>query len=357
MKLSDIKLNPRNPQKFKDLAKLEASVKDFPKMFKYRPIVVDGSGMVLGGNKRLVCLQKLGFKEIPDEWVRKADDLTEEEQKRFIVADNVGFGEWNFEILESDFWLDVAESWGVELESFEVEKLEAKEDDYEPENEIETDIILGDLFEIGGHMLLCGDAFNSVDCKKLMQNNKADIVFTDPPYDLEKEEYASNISIFSENAHIFVMHDDKGIVNYLRQSNLEFKRFFVANFQFSSPRGNDPYLQHILVSHETNGKPIVHQNLYDGFSSIIKLDYRFRNKEESFGHDHQKPINFISKFIEHYSIINSKCLDLFGGSGSTMATCEQLKRICYTIELDPKNCQIIIDRMKKVYNLDAIKIT
>lgn len=115
MKLSEIKLNPRNPQKFKDLQGLINSVEQFPKMFKYRPIVVDTDGTVLGGNKRLVVLQKLGFKEIPDSWVRFADDLTEAEKKRFIVADNVGFGEWDFQILEEDYdSLDLAE-WGLEL--------------------------------------------------------------------------------------------------------------------------------------------------------------------------------------------------------------------------------------------------
>jgi DNA modification methylase len=152
------------------------------------------------------------------------------------------------------------------------------------------------------------------------------------------------------------MHDDRGMVEYLRNSQLLFKQFFVANFQFSSPRGNDPYLNHILVSHEINGDAIKHQNMHDELGSIIKLEYRFRNKEENFGHKHQKPINFISTFIEHYSEKGMICLDLFGGSGSTMATCQQLSRICYTSELEPNNCQIIIDRMQKCYNLKATKI-
>ena len=82
-------------------------------MFKYRPIVVDESGMVLGGNKRLICLKKLGFKEIPDEWVKKASDLTEEEQRRFIIADNQGFGEWDLDILQENWNLEELSDWGV----------------------------------------------------------------------------------------------------------------------------------------------------------------------------------------------------------------------------------------------------
>ena len=118
MKLSDIKLNPNNPQKFDDLTKLENSVKDFPKMFKYRPIVVDNNNMVLGGNKRVICLKKLGFKEIPEEWVKQADDLTKEEQQRFIIADNVGFGEWDDEILSENWEIDDLEEWGLEFDDF-----------------------------------------------------------------------------------------------------------------------------------------------------------------------------------------------------------------------------------------------
>jgi len=78
---------------FDDLTKLENSIKEFPKMMELRPLVVDNNNMVLGGNKRLVCLKNLGYKEIPDTWVKRAKDLTEAEQKRFIIADNVGFGE------------------------------------------------------------------------------------------------------------------------------------------------------------------------------------------------------------------------------------------------------------------------
>jgi hypothetical protein len=181
-----------------------------------------------------------------------------------------------------------------------------------------------------------------------MNGEKADMVFTDPPYDLENEDYHSNIFLFTENAHVFVMHDDKGIVNYLRQSKLEFSRFYVANFGFSSPRGNDPYLSHILISQEKNGKAIPHKNLHDGFRSIIPMEYRFRLKDDKTEHKHQKPIKFIETFILHFSNDNNKILDLFLGSGSTMVAAHQLNRKCYGMELDPKYCQVIIDRMLKL---------
>ena len=113
MKISEIKLNPDNPQKFDDLSKLEQSIKEFPKMMALRPLVLDANNMVLGGNKRLICLQNLGYKEIPDQWVKYASDLTTEEQRRFIIADNVGFGEWDLEILSE--WDEPLEDWGLEI--------------------------------------------------------------------------------------------------------------------------------------------------------------------------------------------------------------------------------------------------
>ena len=117
MKLSEIKINPNNPQKFTDLSKLENSIKEFPKMMELRPLVVDNNNMVLGGNKRLVCLKNLGYKEIPDTWVKSAQELTEAEQKRFIIADNVGFGEWDWEVLSD--WDEPLKEWGLDIKVFD----------------------------------------------------------------------------------------------------------------------------------------------------------------------------------------------------------------------------------------------
>jgi len=342
-----IKLNPNNPRIIKDdkFKKLVQSIKDFPEMLDIRPIVVNKDGIILGGNMRFKACLEAGIKEPP----YKVVDLTEEQQKEFLIKDNVSGGEWDWDVLASEWDVEQLDSWGLDMPSVEVKELEAEEDDFNaPEGGIETDIVIGDLFEIGEHRLLCGDSTDSDSVAKLMDGKKADMVFTDPPYDLENEDYHSNIYLFTENAHIFVMHDDKGIVNYLRLSNLEFSRFYVANFGFSSPRGNDPYLSHILISQEKNGKAIPHKNMHDGFRSIIPMEYRFRLKDDKTEHKHQKPIKFISTFIEHFTNNNAIILDLFLGSGSTMVASHQLKRKCYGMELDQKYCQVIIDRMKKL---------
>jgi len=127
MKLSELKLNPNNPQKFDDLTSLENSIKNFPKMMKLRPIIYDPETRhVLGGNKRLLCLQNLGYKEIPDDWIKSADELTEDEKKRFIIADNVGFGEWDEEKLSINWDTNELKDWGLDI-SLNGVSLEKKE--------------------------------------------------------------------------------------------------------------------------------------------------------------------------------------------------------------------------------------
>lgn len=133
MKLSKIKPNPDNPRIIKDsnFEKLCNSIKEFPKMMSLRPIVVDNSNMVLGGNMRLKALQHLGFKEIPDDWVKCADELTEQEQRRFIIADNVSGGEWNTEDLAADWDKVELEEWGLEIAD-EVAAMQIKEIEIKP---------------------------------------------------------------------------------------------------------------------------------------------------------------------------------------------------------------------------------
>jgi DNA modification methylase len=346
--IKQVKMNPNNPRVIKDekFNKLVQSIREFPEMLSIRPIVVNDDMVVLGGNMRLKACKEVGLKQVH---IIKASNLTEDQQREFIIKDNVGFGEWDWQQLASEWDAEELDKWGLDVPNLDIaEVLEAEENNYEVPDEIQTDIVIGDLFEIGEHRLLCGDSTDSDAVAKLMNGEKADMVFTDPPYDLENEEYHNNIFLFSKDAHVFVMHDDRGIVNYLRQSKIDFLRFYVANFGFSSPRGNDPYLSHILVSQEKNGDAIKHENLHDGLRSIINMDYRFRLKDDKTEHKHQKPIDFISKFIEHWSKTNYKILDIFLGSGSTMVASHQLKRKCYGMELDPKYCQVIVDRMRKL---------
>jgi len=117
MKLKEIKANPNNPRVLRDdkFAKLKKSISEFPKMLTLRPMVIDENNMILGGNMRLRALQDLGYTEIDDAWVKRSSDLTEEEKQRFIIADNIAFGEWDWDTLANDWDAEQLSDWGLDV--------------------------------------------------------------------------------------------------------------------------------------------------------------------------------------------------------------------------------------------------
>ena len=121
MKIKDIKPNPNNPRVLRDdkFQKLKQSITEFPKMLALRPMVIDENNVVLGGNMRLRALQELGFTDVDDAWVKRSSDLTEDEKKRFIIADNVAFGEWDWDTLANDWEVVDLEAWGLEIPQFD----------------------------------------------------------------------------------------------------------------------------------------------------------------------------------------------------------------------------------------------
>ena len=122
MKLSDIKPNPDNPRIIRDVKfeQLKKSIQEFPAMLELRPMVVDADNVVLGGNMRLRALQDLGYTEIPEAWVKRAEELTEEEKRRFIIVDNVGYGEWDWETIANAWDADEVREWGLDVPGFAV---------------------------------------------------------------------------------------------------------------------------------------------------------------------------------------------------------------------------------------------
>ena len=183
--ITEVKPNGSNPRIIKDpkFKQLVQSIQEFPEMLELRPIIVNSDMVILGGNMRYKACMDAGIKEIP---IMIADSLDEAKQKEFIVKDNVGFGEWDWDVLANEWDVEELAHWGLDLPlDFGTEiELEAEEDDYEQPETIETDIVLGDLFEIGEHRLLCGDSTDSDAVARLMDGQKADMVFTDPPYNV-----------------------------------------------------------------------------------------------------------------------------------------------------------------------------
>ena len=398
MKLKDIKPNPNNPRVLRDdkFQKLKKSIQEFPKMLSLRPIVIDENNVVLGGNMRLRALQDLGFTDIDDSCVKYANDLTEEEKKRFIIADNVAFGEWDWDTLANDWDVVDLDAWGLDIPNFdnEVEELEASEDDYDvPEGGIETDIVIGDLFEIGEHRLLCGDSTDSDAVARLMNGEKADLSFTSPPYNAGKSEALSGNTHTIDNKYN-EYNDNQSQSDYLdllvgfTNNALLNSEYLICNIQ--SLAGNKIALIEYLNIFKNNfidvaiwdkghGAPAMAENVMTssweymffisskeratraipnaGFRGTVPNIYRGkpnRNNEFSNVHAATFPIDlpeWVFQFTKQGNII----LDQFLGTGTTMVAAHQLKRRCYGMELDSKYCQVIIDRMRKLDSTLIIK--
>jgi DNA modification methylase len=373
-KIQDIKPNPNNPRIIKDdkFAKLVKSLKDFPDMAKVRPIVVNKDMIVLGGNMRLKAMKEAGWKEVPVEVV----DWDEEKQREFIIKDNVGFGEWDWEMIANEWDAEQITDWGLDVPDFKIEQ-EAEEDDFDvPEGGIETDIVLGDLFEIGEHRLLCGDSTDSDQVAKLMNGQKADMVFTDPPYGVSYEgghnkkkrkgiendtlagnnltdlfyDALANAELFSwEHAAFYIWYaNGKAVETFKSFDKLSLKvRAVICWYKVKSGLG--AFMSQYIPNYEPCIYAFKEGHIPQWFGSTAeKTVWELKKESKNEYHPTQKPVELPEKAIKNSSKINQIVMDLFTGSGSTMVASHQLKRKCYGMELDPKYCQVIVDRMKKL---------
>lgn len=375
--IEKIKANPNNPRVIKDekFKKLVKSIKEFPEMLNKRKLICvtdnDGKIMPLGGNMRFLAIKELGYKEIPDEWVEMADEWSEEQRKQFIIKDNVSFGEWDFEDLANNWEVEELNDWGLDLPIFEQENqeditLKACEDDYEipNENSIKTDIVLGDLFEIGEHRLLCGDSTDSDQVAKLMNGQKADMVFTDPPYnvafngrsgkfdvikndDLEEVDFERFIEEFAQTLHTLQIP-----IKYI-WCNWKFYGALQKHFKFKAC---------IVWAKNVFGLGIGYRHQHEFCLFDGKIDECINNesdlceisKDTNYVHPTQKPIGLAERAFNNHKKANN-ILDLFLGSGSTMVAAHQLNRKCYGMELDVKYCDVIVRRMLKLDKTLIIK--
>jgi DNA modification methylase len=367
VKITDIKTNPNNPRIIKDekYNKLLKSIQEFPDMLNKRPIVgftdKDGKYIVLGGNMRLKALKELKYKEVP---IIVADEWTEEQKHEFLIKDNVGFGEWDWDMLANEWDTEKLEDWGLDLpvDLSVAEELEAEEDDYEIPEEIKTDIILGDLFEIGEHRLLCGDSTDSDQVARLMNGEKADMVFTDPPYGIKvvkNDKVGADFGIAKKGKYSEIIADDTTQTAkefYNTCISLGIDKFIIWGGNYFT--NFLPYSDSWLIWNKRANTDI-RNTFADGemawcsFHTPIRIYDQLWNgmiregEKEKRVHPTQKPIRMLSEIIQDH-IKGNIIMDGFLGSGSTMVASHQLKRKCYGMELDSKYCQVIIDRMKKL---------
>lgn len=452
IKLSQININARNPRKISDtqLERLVRSILIFPEMQTLRPIVIDETYTALGGNMRYRALTAISEKSpaevnmmlangckgyaqkteaerqnLRDYWaawladptaiIVRADQLTEEQKREFIIKDNVAFGEWDDETLTEDFDPDELLDWGLGDLDDEPEDNDADEDDYGEEDAANapTRCNPGDVWLLGRHRLMCGDSTKEADVAKLMGEEQAHLLLTDPPYNVdyqggtkEKMKIANDnmddvafvgfltaafncaIQAMRPGAAFYVWHADikgfefrtalKEVGLTLRETLIWVKNALVLGRQDYQWR-HEPCLYgwkdgaaHYFVDDRSQ-------------STVIEdagVDYRKLKKDELLKlvlqltdvsvpntviyedkptkndiHPTMKPVKLMARLIKNSTKQEQLVLDLFGGSGSTLIACEQINRKCFTMEYDPKYCDAILDRWEKLTGEDAERIT
>lgn len=393
----------RNPRKNDEVVdKMVACIKEFG--FRI-PIVAKSDGTVVDGHLRLKAGRKLGLKEVP---VVIADDLTDAQIKAFRLLANqsANWAEWDEDLLKLELEELQNLNFNLELTGFDLNEIEKylhdeeiKEDDFEEEIiEWNQPVITkpGDLWLLGEHRLLCGDATNIEDVKRLMDNQLADMVFTDPPYnvkinsivnfgqthhdefvmasgEMSEQEFIdflssvfSNLVTASKDGSIhYVCMDWKHIyeiVSAARTNYAEIKQLCVWN-KGNGGMGTFYRNQHELIFVLKNGTAKHTNNFelgqngryrtnvwdYPGMSTGTNENIELRKL-----HPTVKPLRLVSDAILDCSNYGEKILDLFGGSGTSLIACEETNRKCFMMELDPKYCDVIIRRWQTITKQTAV---
>lgn len=351
--------------------KLRSSLREFGFI---NPVIIDRNFNVIAGHGRIMAAKEEGINEVPCVFV---DYLTETQKKAYILADNrmaMDAG-WDEELLKVEIEALQAEDFDLCLTGFDESELagffdtadDAKDDDFDVDTELEKPPVTksGDLWLLGNHRLLCGDSTKEESYALLMNGKKANLVVTDPPYNVNYQGTAGKIkndNLENEKFYQFLfdaftcmekaMADDASIyVFHADTEGLNFRKAFAdAGFYLSGTciwkkqslvLGRSPYQwQHepCLFGWKKNGK---HQWYSDRKQTTI---WEFDKPKKNGDHPTMKPVPLLAYPIKNSSMSNCIVLDPFGGSGSTLIACEQTNRICHTIELDEKYCDVIVKR-------------
>lgn len=377
--LSKIKPYPNNPRINDEAVKdVVASIEQCNYI---DPIEVDENNIILSGHTRYKALKQLNYKECD---VIRVSGLSEDDKRKYrLLANKTGEKAlWDFEKLE--FELDGLDFEGFDF-GFEI-NLDANEpqgvvgDDFNEEVTAKPKSKLGDIYQLGEHRLMCGDSTNSDDVARLMNSEKADMVFTDPPYNM-----SDNLSGFISQSTKSKLDDivdfnPYTIKNILLES--ECNNFFIFTSKDLIPAYFDifnGYRFNILVWCKENPTPMVNNTFLPDVEYLLyfykkgriwnnKLNVevykKYYNSNKLIGkqdaggdlHPTIKPLKIIADKVKVCSNNGGIVLDLFGGSGSTLIACEQTNRKCYMMEIDPKYIDVIITRWEKFTGNKAVKI-
>ena len=394
VKISELKQAEYNPRRMtkKQYEDLKASLEKFGLV---DPIIINSDNTVIGGHQRLKIVRELGASEVPTVRV----NLSKEDEKELNIRLNKNTGEFDLDILANNFDMEELKDWGfkdIEL-GFNIDKIVEGniEDDHIPEVK-ESRVKLGDVWELGKHRLMCGDSTKKSDVEKLMNGKKADMVFTDPPYNID---FQGTMSCTSKDGEIITMKDGYSVPNSQyegikndKKTKEEFKSFIEKTLErikeyviggwyvcFSSSTIEEllnPLIEQgmrwkSIIVWNKNQSPMGGGNFRKKYEPIVYgyFNNNFYGKEYSEDdvwdidrtrkndlHPTMKPIPLIEKAIGYSSKKNESVLDLFLGSGSTLIACEKTNRVCYGMELDTKYCDVIIERWEQFTGQKAKRI-
>lgn len=368
------------------IAKLRSSLREFGFI---NPILIDRDFNVIAGHGRLAAARDEGFTEVPCVYV---DHLSEAQKKAYILADNrmAEDAGWDEEMLRVEIESLQEMAYDLSNTGFSVEELaamfgtderEAKDDDFDLTAALEKAAFVepGDLWTVGRHRLLCGDATQPEDVQRLMDGKRANLIVTDPPYGVSFKSSSGltikNDSIKDEEFYAFLLSSFKNMADVLEKGGaayvfhadtegLNFRRAFTdAGFHLagcciwvkdSLVLGHADYQwQHepILYGYLPNGK---HKFYGDRKQTTI---WNYAKPKRNENHPTSKPLDLLCYPITNSSQENSIVIDTFGGSGSTMMACEQTWRTCYMSELDPKYASVILRRYVEDFgNADQVTV-
>jgi DNA modification methylase len=427
IKVSELKHYKNNPRKNDQAVEIVAkSIKEFG--FKV-PVVIDTNNEIVCGHTRVKAAAKLGMDSVP---CIVADDLTNQQIKAFRLVDNKTseYAEWDLEKLDVELSDLVNMSFDMQPFDFAiVRKNEVTEDDFDVEAAIPEIATTkrGDIWQLGRHRLMCGDSTVQSDAKKLMSGKLGDMVFTDPPYNIDYEgatkdklkilndsmpdlefykflynAYVCMINNVTPGSAIYVCHSDNEGVNFrkaMRDAGWEQKQCIIWIKNAFILGRQDHQWQHEPILYgwklgaghrwfgnrkqstvikpedgvfvEKTGKGFqltfnsgikkvvinvpeydVVQLVGDEITTTWYIDKPVRNAE----HPTMKPIKLCARAIKNSSREEDVVIDFFGGAGSTLMACEQMNRICYTMELDEKYCDVIIKRWEVFTEQKAVLI-
>jgi site-specific DNA-methyltransferase (adenine-specific) len=367
--IDDLDLDSRNARKH-DAKNLKAIADSLQQFGQRKPIVVWGK-TVVAGNGTMAAARSLGWTEI--EIVRVPDDWSSDQVKAYALADNrsAELAAWDEQVLASQL-LELQEAeFDIQLLGFElpVDELQEVVEDEIPE-QVEPKSKLGDVWQLGKHRLLCGDSTNEQNVAKLMQDKKANLIWTDPPYGMsykntwtapKKFDVIENDELVGADLIALVQDALSLILKYAKDSPMYICLTWKTYSEFASVMNNlNRKIQSCIVWDKqsiglgnTDYRP---QHEFIFYSSGNWFGDRAtpdvwqiaRARTSEYSHPTQKPLELVVKAIENSSNRKDNVVDVFGGSGSTLIACEQTDRTCFMMELDPKYVDVIIARWEKL---------